>query len=59
MRLSQIFLPVDWIVACSAVPARLPHCETRATPTVSVNIETIDTDGLKALITKQRQTAIS
>jgi len=58
MRLSQIFLPVGLsiLVACFAVPVqRTSRTAKLAQPaTVSVNIETIDTNGLKALITKQK-----
>jgi thiol-disulfide isomerase/thioredoxin len=58
MRLSQIFLPVGLsiLVACFAVPVQRTSRNAKlAQPaTVSVNIETIDTNGLKALITKQK-----
>jgi thiol-disulfide isomerase/thioredoxin len=58
MRLSQIFLPVGLsiLVACFAVPAQMTSRTAKLAqpPTVSANIETIDTDGLKALITKQK-----
>jgi len=58
MRLSQIFLPVGLsiLVACFAVPAQMTGRTAKLAqpPTVSGNIETIDTNGLKALITKQK-----
>jgi len=58
MRLSQIFLPVGLsiLVACFAVSAQRTIGTAKLAPpaTVSVNIETIDTTGLKALITKQK-----
>ena len=61
MRLSPIFLPLGLSVLLVgfAVPAQQKSGRTAklasSPATASVKIETIDTDGLKALITKQKE----